>query len=532
MPAALAPLRHATFRMLWIATLVSNVGGWVQNTGAGWLMTSLSPSPIMVSLVQAASLLPVFLLALPAGTLADLMDRRRFLLTTQAWICLVAAALALTTALGGIGPWGLLAFTFLIGVGSAANFPAWSATTPELVPRADLPQAIVLNGIGFNLARAVGPAFGGLLIAWAGTAATFGFNALCFLWLIAALILWKRPAETPRTLPGEPLGAAMRAGVRYVLASPAMRGVTIRGTVAFFTASAVWGLLPLVVRERLGLGPEAFGLMLGCMGVGAVAGGFALPAIRSRLTRSNLVVVGGVVSGASITLLGLSTHFVPAALALVAYGAAWIAVASTLQASAQMTARPWVRARAIGIYQVATFGGLTAGAFLGGLLGDLVSIPFALAAFGIGGAIGGWAVRRLPIEVAATPSPANAPSAEPRPADPAPELVPLLTESRERVLEAVRYRVPPAGRDGFLDAMRETRGVRLRAGALAWRLYEDVARPETYVELWAVESWTDHLREQSRLSEADHAALARAAAFHAEDGGAGPEAARYVHLPI
>ncbi|WP_376088956.1 MFS transporter [Roseomonas sp. CCTCC AB2023176] len=531
LPAALVPLRHSVFRMLWTANLVSNIGGWVQNTGAGWLMTSLSPSPLMVSLVQAASLLPVFLLALPAGALADLVDRRWFLIGAQAWICAMAVILSLLTAFGLLGPWGLLALTFAIGMGSAANFPAWSATTPEIVPRADLPQAIVLNGIGFNLARAVGPAIGGLLIAWVGTAATFAFNAVSFLYLIVALFLWNRPVQT-QTMPGEGLVAAMRTGVRYVVNSPTMRGIVVRGTVAFFFAAAVWGLLPLLVRQRLHLGPEAFGLMLGCMGVGAVTAGFLLPYARSRLSRSNLVVVSGIVSGLSVTGLGLSTHWFPAGLSLLVYGATWISVASTLQAAAQLTARPWVRARAIGLYQVTTFGGLAAGSFLGGTLGNAAGIPVALTVFGLGGAACTWLVRGLRIEL---PPPGAAPAdgqVEPRPADPAPELLPTLTARNDRVLEAVRYRVPNGQRAGFMAAMAEVRGVRLRAGALAWRLYADVARPDLYVELWAVESWTDHLREQARLSEGDHAALARAAAFHAGADGAGPEAARYVHLPL
>lgn len=531
LPAALAPLRHSVFRMLWIANLVSNIGGWVQNTGAGWLMTSLSPSPLMVSLVQAASLIPVFLLALPAGALADQVDRRRFLIAAQAWICAMSLLLCLLTGLDALGPWGLLALTFAIGMGSAANFPAWSAVTPEIVTRTDLPQAIVLNGIGFNLARAVGPAIGGLLIAWAGTAATFAFNAASFLVLIAALILWKR-APQDQSLPGEGLVAAMRTGVRYVTNSPTMRGIVVRGTVAFFFAAAVWGLLPLLVRQRLGLGPEAFGIMLGCMGVGAVTAGFALPMVRSRLSRSNLVVGASAVSGISVAALGLSTHWLPAAMSLFAYGATWITVASTLQAAAQLTARPWVRARAIGLYQVTTFGGLAAGSFLGGILGNAVGIPLTLTAFGLGGALCAWAVRRLRIEAPpVTPTPDGV-LVEPKPADPAPELLPSLAAGRDQLLEAVRYRVLPARRPAFLAAMAEVQGVRMRAGALAWRLYEDVARPDLYVELWAVESWTDHLREQSRLSEADHAALARAATFHDAGDGNGPEATRYVHLPL
>ncbi|WP_426958043.1 MFS transporter [Muricoccus radiodurans] len=530
LPAAFVPLRHPVFRMLWVATLVSNIGGWVQSTAAGWVMTSLSPSPLMVSLVQVASLLPVFLLALPAGALADIVDRRRFLLGTQVWVCAVACLLCVLTSLGALGPWGLLALTFLIGVGAAANFPAWAATTPELVPRADLAQAIVLNGMAFNLARAVGPAFGGLLIGWVGAGAAFAFNALSFLVLIAAILAWKR-APRSDALPSEGLLDAMRAGLRYVAASPAMRGVIVRGVVAFFSASAVWGLLPLLVRQRLGLGPEAFGLLLGCMGIGAVSAGFALPGLRARVSPSAMVVWGSIACGASIILLGLSTHWLPAVLAMLAYGASWLAVASTLSAAAQMAARPWVRARAIGLFQVATFGGLAAGSATGGVLGSAYGIPVALTAFGIACAVLSVLVRHLPLEAPpAVPDSGTAARAEPMPAAASPDLLALFDESRDRVLESVRYEVPAADRAAFLSAMAEVRGVRLRAGALLWRLYEDVARPERYLEIWAVPSWTDHLREQGRLSEADHAALIRAAAFHRAEPG--PQAERFLQVPL
>ncbi|MFC0384456.1 MFS transporter [Muricoccus vinaceus] len=526
--AAFLPFRNAAFRTLWIATLVSNIGGWVQSTGAGWLMTSLSPSPVMVSLVQVASLLPVFLLALPAGALADIMDRRRFLLLTQLWIFATALVLCGLTAAGLLGPWGLLALTFCIGVGAAANFPAFAATTPELVPRQDLVQAIVLNAMGFNLARAIGPALGGVVLGWAGAEVAFGLNAACFLVLIGALFFWKRVPEV-ETTPKERLLPAIRSGVGYVLASPVMRGIIIRSTLAFFAGSAVWGLLPLIVRFRLGLGPAAFGLMLGAMGVGAVACSFFLPALRNRLTRSNTVVLCSAMVGVSVILLGLSRHWAPAGFAMLLYGASWLGMTSTLSASSQLAARPWVRARAIGLFQVCTFGALAAGSTIAGIGGEVIGIPATLIAFGLASIGLAFAVSHLPLESApAAPIAANL--AEPQPEAPAPELMPALRGDDGRVLESVRYTVPRGSRDAFLAAMAEVRGVRLRAGAIVWRLYEDVAHPERYVELWAVRSWTDHLRELARLSEADHAILAAAVAFQQE--GTAPEAERFVQLPV
>ena len=521
---AFAPLRHPTFRMLWTASLASNTGLWVQNTGAGWLMTSLAPSPFMVSLVQAASMLPVFLLALPAGAFADILDRRRYLIFAQGWMVVMGLLLCLLTAGDALGPWGLLALTFALGAGNAMNFPAWAATTPELVPRSDLTQAIALNGIGFNLARAVGPALGGLIIGLAGTEAAFGFNALCFLVLMLALVAWKR--EAPRAaLPKEHFLSAMRAGVRFVGASPALRVIILRAVVFFFFGAAMWGLLPLVVRGRLGLGPEAFGLLLGAMGVGAVGGGLLMPRLRAQFSTSNLVFLPSLLACAALLLLGVATHWSLAALAMMGYGLAWISAASTLQAAAQFAAPSWVRARAIGIYQLSFFGALALGSALAGWGGSAAGVQPALLGFGALGMVAALAMRRFPLEGRRS---AEAPrSPLPEPEAPAAELAPLLAADRGRVLEVVRYRIDPADRAAFLAAMAELRRVRLRSGALTWQLFEDVAHPERWSELWSVGNWTEHLRELDRLEPEDRAILARAAALHR--GEAPPEAERYIN---
>jgi len=526
LPAALTPLRHPAFRLLWLANLAANTGMWMQNTGAGWLMTSLAPSPLMVSLVQVAALLPVFLLAMPAGALADILDRRMFLLVTQGWMAAAALLLALLTWSGGLGAWGLLALTFALGMGTAAASPAWQATTPELVPRTDLTGAIVLNGIGFNLSRAVGPAIGGLLVALAGPQATFALNAAAFLIVIAALLAWRRD-EPRRSLPKEHFISAMRAGLGFVRNSPPLRAATIRACVFFGFLAAIWGLLPLVVREGLHLGPEWYGATLAAMGVGAVSGGFALPAIRARLDRDRLVVAACIGGGACLALLGHASHPALALLAMAGFGLAWIAGASTLQAAAQLACPAWVRARALGIYQVATFGALALGTIGGGWAGEVLGLPAALSLFGAACGIGALAVRRLSLEQAGSAAETATPGPPPAPEPADPVLVPLLTEER-RVLEVVRYAINPADRAAFLAAMAECRGVRLRSGALAWRLYEDVAHPECWVELWIAENWTEHLREAERLTDADRAALARAGSLHR--GAAPPEAARYLNV--
>ncbi|WP_207537029.1 MFS transporter [Sabulicella rubraurantiaca] len=524
-PAAFAPLRHPVFRALWLANLASNTGLFIQNTAAGWLMTSLDGRPIMVSLVQASSMLPVFLLALPAGALADIMDRRHFLIAAQLWMTAISFLLCLLTFRDALGPWGLIALTFALGAGLAMSFPAWAATTPEIVPREDLVGAIALNGIGFNLTRAVGPALGGLVIGWAGVGAAFLLNALCILVLVAVLLGWQRES-VPSRLPRERMLPAMRAGTRYVLATPAMHAAIIRAVTFFLFSSAVWGLLPLVVREELGLGPEAFGILLGCMGAGAVCAGLFLPRARALTDRGGLVMFSSLLGAAAMALLGLVPHWSAAALAMVIYGIAWISAASTLQAAAQMAASAWVRARAIGIYQMSFFGALALGSALSGLLAGRVGVPLAMTVFAGCAALGALLVRRWPLD---PPTVAPAPEATlARPEPPAPELRGLLHGGDRRLMEVVRYRIPPERRASFLAAMEQVRLVRLRGGAASWRLYEDVAHPERWVELWTIESWAEHLREASRLTEEDRAVLARATLLHEGDGP--PEAARYVNV--
>ena len=362
--AAFTPLRHPAFRALWIASLASNIGLWIQNTTAGWLMTSLAPSPVMVSLVQAAAMLPVFLFALPGGALADILDRRLTLIAAQLWIAGAGLLLAALTALGQLDAWSLLALTFAIGAGTAVIFPAWAAATPELVPHDDLVQAVALNGVSFNLARALGPALGGFVMAAASPAAAFALNAAGFLVLLWALIAWRRPVQPHTDLPRERLISAVRAGLRFAVASSEMRAAILRACAFFFFASALWALLPLIIREELGLGPAAFGSMLGVGGCGAVAAGVMLPTLRARFSQGRLVFLASLLAYAAMALLGVAHHSVLAALAVLVFGAAWLVAGSTLGAAAQMTAPAWARARAMGVYHLAFFGAMAEGSVL------------------------------------------------------------------------------------------------------------------------------------------------------------------------
>ena len=521
-PPALMPLRHAVFRSLWIANVVTALGTWMQNTGAGWLMTSLSPDTLSVSLVQAATIFPVLLLALPAGALADTMDRRLFLIGTQVWTMCAAVTLAGLTYAGLINAAGLIALTFAIGIGSAMYQPAWGATVPEVVPRHDLVQAIALNGIGFNLARALGPALGGVLVLFGGPALAFSLYSVSFLASIGALLAWRRAAQHS-VLPRENLLSAMRAGMRFARHTPAMQAAMLRAIAYFLPSAAPWALLPLIVREQLGLDAGSFGLLLGMMGVGGVTSGMLLPLLRGRAGRGATTFGASLFSCAGMACVASSHHWALAGLGMMLFGIGWVAAASTLQAAAQLVAPPWVRARALGIYQLAFNGALAFGSMLWGWLGNALGLQVTMAIAAASIAALAVAVRGFSLDQSGAAT-AKAP-APPVPEAPAPELATMLPQSSGRILETMRYRVPLAHQEAFLRAMLHVEHARSRAGAVDWRLYEDVAHPEGWLEAWSMENWTDHLREAHRLSEMDHEVLARVSRFHDEQA---PLPCRYI----
>lgn len=520
LPPALVPLRHRLFRILWGANIVVSLGVWMQNTGAGWLMTTLSPNPLTVSMVQAATIMPVFLLALPAGAIADIVDKRRFIVGTQVWMLAAAAALAGITYLGQTTAASLLLLTFAIGIGAAMNGPAWGSVMAEVVPRQDLAQAIALNGVGFNLARAIGPAIAGVLLLVGGPALTFGLNACSYLAVILVLLSWRRRTR-PSKLPREQLLSAMRAGMRFARHTPIMRAAMLRAAAFFAPAAAPWGMLPLVVREQLGLGAGFYGLLLGLMGIGGVTAGLMLPDVRARLSRGNTVFLATLCSCAGMAVLAVSRHWLPSAVAMVVFGVGWVAASAVAQGAAQLAAPPWVRSRALAIYQLASNGALVAGTFFWGWLGTRVGLPMALGAAAAVGVVGAVLVRGFDIDSDRAAAPAPRPGAMAAeaigPEAVAPELVPVVGATRARIMESQHFRIDPRQQDAFLAVMAEVRDVRSRAGAVVWQLYEDLAHPEGWVELWVVETWTDHLREAMRLSDDDRAVLGRAQAFHLGD---------------
>ena len=495
-PSALAPLRHRLFRALWIASLASNVGTWMQNTAAAWLMTSLSPSPVMVALTQTATSLPYFLLALPAGALADVVDRRRVLLITQVWMALTAAALALISFLGWIDAWSLLGLTFALGIGAAFTAPAWQAYAPNLVRRDDLPAAVALSGVSLNVARAVGPAAGGFLFAARGPGAVFLANAVSFLTLVAVLLV-ARPTTPTSSLPPERVVGAMRAGARFVRHSSAYRAVLVRSAAFMLPASALWALLPLVARHDLGMSAVGYGLLLGSLGSGAITGAALLPRLRARLTADHLLATASLTFAAATALLGSMRDAPAVAAAMFVAGIAWMGAVATLTVAAQSAAPAWVRARALAMSMLVVQGGLAISSLAWGAVADRVSSPEALLVAGAALVLAIAATWRFRLhgldDLDLTPNPHW----------PAPVILGEIDVERTPVMVTVEYEIDPEKAEAFASAMEEIAAMRRRDGAISWGLYRDAQRPGRFLETFLVPSWLEHLRQHERSTEAD-----------------------------
>jgi MFS family permease/quinol monooxygenase YgiN len=510
--SAWAPFHVRIFRMLWIAQFTSNVGTWMQTVGAQWLMGSLSHDPLFVALVQTAISLPVFLLALPSGALGDVFDRRRILLVSQSFMLAGAATLGALTAADDVTPWVLLGLTFAIGAGQAMTAPSWQAIQPELVGRELIPQASALGATSMNLARAVGPAIGGALVATVGAEATFFLNAVSFLAVLAVVFLWRREAPAS-ALGAEQVRGALRAGTRYVRSSPRLRAVLARTIVFVAFGAALWALLPVVVRRDLHLGSGGYGLLLGCVGVGAVAGAQLLPALRERFGIERVVIGGTVVYALASAVLGWVHIVAPVAIALVGAGVAWIAVVSSFNATAQTVLPNWVRARGMAIYLLTFQGGQALGAFVWGLVAQQWSTRLALSVVSGGMLVGVSSARRYGLRPSGSVDMRPAQSwAEPHlMVDPSPGHGPVLVE--------VEYRVPKENRDAFREEMIRVGRSRRRTGAQRWHLYQDGADPERFVETYVVPTWQEHLRQHGeRVTRMDREIEERARALAAENG--------------
>ena len=483
------------FRALWGAQFASNVGTWMQTVGAQWLL--VDRSPLLVSLVQAASSLPIMILALPAGAWADLVDRRRLLLGAQLAMFLAAAALAGTTLLDAASPALILALTFALGCGNAVASPAWQAIQPDLVDRGLLPQAAALNGLNMNVARAVGPAVGGLVVASAGASWVFALNAVSFVGIAAVVARWQPPARADSG-PRERLGEALRAGGRYVRHALIVRRLLYRALLFIPAASAVWALLPVVASTKLGLGSAGYGVLLGMVGIGAVAGALVVPRLRARVGAASMVTGAMVVTAAAIVAVATVGNVALVGIALLPVGGAWIAVMSTLNSGLQLALPNWVRARGLAHYLVVFQGAQALGAVLWGAVADRTSVTTALLVAAAVLAVGAVVGLRSPMPDTSTLD--RTPSAH----WPAPQLMFAPDAADGPILITVTYRVAADNATAFTDAMRHVGRSRRRTGALRWELFRDGNDPGSFVECYLVGTWAEHLRQhQHRLTGAD-----------------------------
>ena len=513
--SAWAPFASRAFVWLWLANAVSALGTWIQNTASSWIMTDLAPSPMMVSLVQAAAQLPVLLLALPAGALADLMDRKRHLILTNTLMLAAAAILAIVAALGRLDSTILLLLTVLLAVGAALNGPAWSASVPLTVPRRSLAQALVLNSIGFNIARAIGPAIGGLILAVFGATIAFAANAISFAFVgvVVAILLNLPRTQTTSNVPPEPFHSAMRNGLAYARAEPVVRSALVRAAAFFGCASAIWALLPLYVRQVLGLSSSSFGLMMGVIGAGAVFGGLMMPSLNRLLSRNNLIMLAGASCGLALVPLAVFPSATTAYAALLVFGVGWIVGASSLQATVQLATAPWVRARVLSLYQAVYNGGMGLGAIFWGWFGERAGLTTTILAAGLVGCFIALLTRaiQLPPEISDPSAPAIA---VPRALSIAEEMAPLLHSAQHRLLVAINYHVNPADAAAFRAEMADVRLSRYRDGAVGWALSRDVSDPTQWVEIFRTRDWHELQRGIERLNLADSEAVVRARSYH------------------
>jgi MFS family permease len=495
--SAWTPFHHSTFTVVWTATVVANVGTWMYNAASGWLMTNLNPDPLIVSLVQVATTLPMFLLALPAGALADVVDRRRFLIALEIATTVVCAAFALFVALDLVTPASLLLFMFLIGAGGALTAPAWQAIVPSLVPKEALDPAVAANSVGFNVSRAIGPALGGASIAALGIAAPFWINAISNLGVVGALWWWRPPRKNGHRLPSEAFANAIIVGIRYARHNRHLRATLMRAVGFFLFGSAYWALLPLIARNQIAGGPELYGILLGAIGAGAVGGAFALPWLKNMLGPDRLVAAGTLGTALALVLFGLAREPVTGLLASLIAGISWIAVLATLNVSAQVALPEWVRGRGLALYMTVFFGALSLGSVIWGNVAGLLGLPgshFAAAAA---------AVATVPLTWSWKLQTGAGLDLAPSMHWPAPIPAQEIEYNRGPVLVTVEYRIDPKDRNAFLACMDELARERRRDGAYRWSVFEDAAEEGRFVETFLIGSWLEHLRQHERVTNAD-----------------------------
>jgi MFS family permease len=517
--SAWSPLRHRTYRMLWVTWVIASLCMWMSEVAAAWLMTSLSDAPVMVALVQTAATLPVFLLGLPSGALADIVDRRRMLIATQVWAAIVALLLAVLALADLLTPGVLLVLVFANGIVLAARWPVHSALVPSLVPRAELQEAMALNGVANNGSRLAGPLIAGAVIAASGVEHVFAINAALAFAAILMLARWKHERKAS-TLPSERFFAAIRVGLQHVRQSADIRRVMARAAAFFLGAIALIALLPLVARGMQGGGPGTFTLLLAAMGAGAVAGAFLLPLFTRRMSHDRRVASGTLLFCAAAATVAVAPNVWIAMPGMLVAGIAYMFASNPLMVAAQHVLPDWVRARGLSVYQMGIMGASALGAALWGQVASLTGVSASLLiASGIG-AVSIVFLRRLPLPAGGDDdlSPSTSwkmpPLAAPIDADEGPVLV------------TIEYRIDPGRVDEFLAVMRESRRVWLSSGLLAWSLFSDVSERGRYLEHMVDESWAAYIRRNERVAASYVRLRERKHAFHT--AAQAPTVTRYV----
>ncbi|TZG26089.1 MFS transporter [Sphingomonas montanisoli] len=518
-----APLRWPLFRRIWSASLFSNFGQLIQGVGAAWAMTQMTGRAEMVGLVQSATFAPIMLLAVIAGAVADVYDRRKIALYALSLSLVGAVGLSLVSAAGLLTPGLLLVFCFIVGTGAAMFAPAWQASVGEQVPQRDLPAAIGLNSISYNIARSFGPAIGGFLVALAGVLAAFGANALSYIPLIIVMYLWKRMPEKSR-LPPEGLVRAVISGVRYVFHSPHMRRVCIRTIILATAGTSASALMPLIARQLLGGDATTYGIMLGCFGMGAVAGALSMAKVRARMSNQRLMVACALVMALCYVGVGFSRWAVLSGLLLAIAGSGWMVSIALCNISIQVAAPRWVTGRALASFQTATTGGIVIGSWGWGRVAESHGTDIALMVSGAALVatlvVGLWI--RMPEVDEADERLVHQPIDVDRKLD--------LKGRSGPIVVTIEYRVAMDDARAFYGAMQKVEKIRARTGAYGWSIARDIGDPEIWTERYHTPTWHDYLRQRSRLTETEHEMTQRATAFH--QGEEKPRVRRKLERPF
>ncbi|WP_332743312.1 MFS transporter [Hydrogenophaga sp.] len=501
-----APLRLPVFAVLWAATVLGNIGSFMRDVASAWMVTELSTNPAAVALIQTAATLPIFLLAIPAGVLSDILDRRRFLIGIQVLLALVSGTLLVLARTETLTVEYLIALTFVGGIGAALMGPTWQSIVPELVPRSELKNAVALNSLGINIARALGPAVGGLLLASFGAAAAYGADVLSYAFVIAALLWWRRPATVDSGL-SEQFFGAFRAGLRYARASRELHVVLLRAAVFFLFASSVWALLPLVARNMLGGTSGFYGLMLGAVGAGAIVGALFLPRLRARMNADGLMLLASLLSAGVMAALSVAPPQWVAVPLMLVLGVGWIIALTTLNGVAQAVLPNWVRGRGLAIYLMVFNGAMAGGSLAWGIVAQEIGIPLALLVGAVGLTVAAFVFHRVHLPTGEADLQASNHWPEPMLTEP-------VAHDRGPVVIQIEYRIHKHDMPAFLHAMQHVARERRRDGAYAWGVAEHTSDPNRVIEWFLVESWAEHLRQHHRVSKADADMQAEAQRFH------------------